>query len=178
MCTSEEWRPIAGEPHYEVSSLGRVRSATRQVWNYTKRGKILKPSPRRTGGRVTWYAVNLGRGRMRRIHRLVLEAFVGPCPEGMMGCHRDGDPANNALTNLRWDTAQGNQDDSVRHGTKVMPPVARGAAHGNSVLTEAQVTLIRAQPLRRGLYSELGRQLGVSHQTIRQAWQGRTWTHV
>lgn len=54
---------------------------------------------------------------MRLVHRLVLEAFVGPCPEGMEGCHGDGDPTNNSLGNLRWDTATSNQLDKVRHGT-------------------------------------------------------------
>jgi hypothetical protein len=52
------------------------------------------------------------------VHRLVLEAFVCPCPEGRECCHNDGDPANNALTNLRWNTRKANIEDSRRHGIK------------------------------------------------------------
>lgn len=41
-------------------------------------------------------------GRPYRVHRLVLEAFVGPCPEGFECDHSNRDRHNNALTNLRW----------------------------------------------------------------------------
>jgi hypothetical protein len=51
------------------------------------------------------------------VHRLVLKAFVGPCPEGMEGCHWDGDACNNKLDNLRWATHAENVEDSIRHGT-------------------------------------------------------------
>lgn len=60
------------------------------------------------------------RPRTVRIHRLVLEAFVGPCPAGLEGCHGDGDASNNRLENLRWDTPSENNYDSVRHGTHGM----------------------------------------------------------
>lgn len=52
----------------------------------------------------------------RKVHRLVLEAFVGPRPDAYQGCHYDGDPTNNRLDNLRWDTASANNKDRVRHG--------------------------------------------------------------
>ncbi len=64
-------------------------------------------------------AVNLWRGTVRRgyVHVLVLTAFRGHCPAGMEGCHNDGDPKNNRLSNLRWDTHSANQKDGFRHGT-------------------------------------------------------------
>lgn len=46
----------------------------------------------------------------------MLEAFFGPPPEGTFGCHADGDPANNRLSNLRWDTQTNNLRDVVNHG--------------------------------------------------------------
>ena len=49
------------------------------------------------------------------IHRLVLEAFVGPCPNGAEGCHWDDNPLNNNLENLRWDTRSANRQDAVRN---------------------------------------------------------------
>lgn len=65
-------------------------------------------------------AIRSDRDRWRRnyqLHRLILEAFVGPCPDGMEGCHNDGDPENNAISNLRWDTPFNNTADKNRHGT-------------------------------------------------------------
>lgn len=50
------------------------------------------------------------------IHRLVLESFIGPCPEGMECCHNDGNPLNNNLDNLRWDTRKSNSADTIKHG--------------------------------------------------------------
>ena len=51
-----------------------------------------------------------------RVHRLVLEAFVGPAPDGMDGCHRDDDKDNNTLDNLYWGTRAENMADQVRNG--------------------------------------------------------------
>lgn len=117
----ERWLPVAGyEGIYEVSDLGRARSlARRDARGHVRRGKLLAP---RTNARNR-LAVALYRDRVRtdvQIHRLVLEAFVGPRPEGLEGCHWNGDPTDNRLVNLRWDTRKANSADSVRHGTHSM----------------------------------------------------------
>lgn len=54
--------------------------------------------------------------RMMQVHRLVLTAFVGPCPDGLECCHWDDNPAHNCLGNLRWDTRSANQVDRIRNG--------------------------------------------------------------
>ena len=41
-------------------------------------------------------------GKAYYVHRLVLEAFVGPCPEGFECDHLDRNRRNNTLTNLRY----------------------------------------------------------------------------
>ena len=51
-----------------------------------------------------------------RVHRLVLEAYVGPCPKGLEGCHFDDNKTNNHLSNLEWDTPSTNAFDAVRNG--------------------------------------------------------------
>jgi len=65
---------------------------------------------------------------------LVLATFVGPCPEGHVAYHGDGDRSNNDLANLRWDTPQANADDTLRHGTR-----ARGSRCGATKLAEDEV---------------------------------------
>ena len=67
--------------------------------------------------RAQLYAMGAG-GKPRKflVHVLVLELFKGPRPLGMEACHNDGDPANNAAHNLRWDTRAGNWADRKRHG--------------------------------------------------------------
>lgn len=51
------------------------------------------------------------------IHTLVLEAFVGPRPEGADGCHWNDVPDDNRVENLRWDSRSANVLDSVRNGS-------------------------------------------------------------
>ena len=58
-----------------------------------------------------------GKNKIRYVHSLVAESFIGPRPEGMEVCHNDGDPTNNHLDNLRYGTSSGNELDKVRHGT-------------------------------------------------------------
>lgn len=113
----EIWKPVVGfQGLYEVSNHGRVK---RINIGRDSREKLLKATPNKLG----YMLVGLhreGKSNTRRVHRLVLEAFIGPCPEGEEGCHGDGDPSNNCLSNLRWDTASSNAIDRVAHGTHNM----------------------------------------------------------
>lgn len=105
----ERWLPVPDfEGLYDVSDRGRVRSA--------RSGRIRRTHFSRKGREH----LDLHRAGQRhdvQVHSLVLLAFVGPRPDGMEGCHNDGDPTHNALENLRWDTRRENNIDSIRHGT-------------------------------------------------------------
>lgn len=118
---TETWLPVVGyEGCYEVSDHGRLRSVDRVV---TRGGHSMKVSGRilRPGighaGRVGFPLKRDGQKTSKRVSVLVLTAFVGPRPPGYVGCHNDGDPTNNRLSNLRWDTQSANVRDAVRHGT-------------------------------------------------------------
>ena len=57
--------------------------------------------------------------RTARLHRVVLAAFhLRPEPEGRLGLHRDGNPTNNRLSNLRYGTAAENLTDAYTHGSR------------------------------------------------------------
>ena len=105
---SERWLPAPGwEDRYQVSDLGRVANLD---------GHVLRVAPQHSGHlRVALWRNN--RAHLAQVHRLVLLAFVGPCPEGMETCHGNGDPTDNRVANLRWDTRSANLMDSVRHLT-------------------------------------------------------------
>lgn len=119
--TAERWLPVVGfEGLYEVSDWGRIRSVDRKVnAKYCKRlikGVVLKPAPDKDGYQRYVLSIN-NRQTHTSAHKVVLEAFVGPCPDGMEACHDDGDPSNNRVENLRWDTHRNNLLDKYRHGT-------------------------------------------------------------
>ncbi len=120
--TKERWKDVPDyEGRYSVSDRGRVRSLPRTITDKTGRprflrGKILKP--------ILWegyLSANLNKqGKSQRfgIHRLVLLAFVGPCPDSMECRHfPDRDRSNNKLENLQWGTPKENQHDRIEHGT-------------------------------------------------------------
>lgn len=93
----EEWKNI-GVSHYEVSTLGNVRN--------THTGLILKPRACPKKGDYVCYDTYLdldGNGQKHyKIHRLVALAFL-PNPDNKTEIdHIDRNPANNAVSNLRW----------------------------------------------------------------------------
>jgi hypothetical protein len=121
-----EWRAVLGyEEFYEVSDTGRVRSFDRFVnhWRGGQRlvkGRELKSfftskSRERDYLRVGLYKRDR-RLRVYGVHVLVLEAFVGPRPEGLVACHYNGVSTDNRLENLRWDTLSANSQDDIRNG--------------------------------------------------------------
>lgn len=117
MTTHETWKAIPGyEGFYEVSDQGRVRSLDRTVSDGRRvKGQFLSPDRGRYGHlRVTLQK----NGKIERIlvHRLVLQAFVGPCPPEMQACHWNDIPYDNRLENLRWDTPSANSQDALRNG--------------------------------------------------------------
>lgn len=109
----ERWLPVPGyEGFYDVSSLGRVRSLPR-----TKtKGGILKPGRKGIG----YQLVVLSRGQLPQVstsvHVIVAAAFLGPCPPGMEVRHKNGDPADNQVSNLTYGTHAENMQDQILHG--------------------------------------------------------------
>ncbi len=100
-----EWRDVPGHGgNYQASSAGEIRSNHGILKPGTRSGYLLNVLCR-DGGQKTYSA-----------HRLVLESFVGPCPNGMEACHADGDRTNNRIENLRWDTRENNISDKKKYG--------------------------------------------------------------
>jgi hypothetical protein len=170
----ETFCPIQGYPGYRVSRDGRVESCWTRLGRLCVRSEKWHPlKPIFRGGYPT---VNLARGGKKtacKIHRLVLESFVGPCPEGHVACHGDGDRSNNDLSNLRWDTPQANADDTLRHGTRAM-----GSRCGAAKLTEDEVREIRRRRTEGVTMSELARRYGVTRENVLAIIHRRSWRHL
>ncbi len=173
------WRPVVGFEGYDVSDLGFVRT-----WRTTKPGILRKqPVLRRIGvdsGGYHYVALRDSDGKRRNkgVHVLVLDAFVGPCPEDMEARHfPDRDKANNRLTNLSWGTLVENWNDKRVHGTACI-----GSKAGRAKLVEGSVRVIQMlmslpaseRPTRR----ELASTFGVSTCAISRANTGFSWKHL
>ena len=93
-------------PDYRVGSDGSVWSRKNNRWGIGK-WRMLKLFRSASFGHMSVALSNKNGQRFFRVHRLVLSAFVGPCPVGMEACHfPDRNPSNNHLENLRWDTPE------------------------------------------------------------------------
>lgn len=170
----ERWLPVVGyEGFYEVSDQGNVRSVTRvDALGRTWKGQPMQVHPTRRGHLRTQLRRE-GTVKRKHVHRLVLEAFVGPCPNGMECCHGDGNPQNNRLPNLRWDTRQANVKDSVMHGAH-----PRGERVGNAKLTADQVLSVRTAHRGGEAIKGIARRLGVHQSTIQDIVHRRSWRHI
>jgi hypothetical protein len=174
MSEQERWLPVVDfEGIYEVSDLGRVRSLDRMRADGRAviKGRVLKQGK----DKRDYVIVDLSRGTSltRRVHHLVLKAFVGPRPEGMHGCHNDGDKGNNIRENLRWDTRTNNEADKVRHGTSL-----RGERNHSAKFNDTDIE--RIFDLRRSgcTQRQIADWLGGSRRHISQILSGKTWTHL
>lgn len=172
MARAEEWRAVEGWP-YEVSDQGRVRRS--EPGQGAQSGRVLVPEERHGGYlRVVLHRNGSPQGFL--VHHLVLEAFVGPRPEGMECNHRDGDKADNRPENLEWVT----RTDNIRHAEENgLRADRRGHRNGNSKLNPVAVKVIR-HFLKKPGYTKarIARAYGVSRQTISDIAAGRTWIHV
>lgn len=114
----ERWRPVVGfEGSYEVSDYGRVRSLPRRASNGRRLGARILKSQATSYGYLCVFLYRDNGPEFRKVHTLVLEAFVGPAPAGQICRHLDGNPANPSLMNLKWGTHSENNLDQVAHGT-------------------------------------------------------------
>lgn len=169
----EHWKPVVGyEGLYEVSDLGRVRSL------YNKRTRL--------GGGIlcqgwckSYPMVSLRKNKKSRthtVHPLVLTAFVGPRPDGLQGCHNNGEATDNRLKNLRWDTRAANFADMARHGSRI--GVVRGAKNPKAKLNDAVIPVIRQRRKAGEQLWAIARDYGVNDRSIAMICLGQTWRHV
>lgn len=173
------YRIVSGFPAYRVGDDGTVWSRWKRVGLGRGSKSVLSD---------TWNKLSLTRlpsghvyvrlspgGIAKYVHHLVLEAFVGPRPSGMEACHfPDRNPANNSLSNLRWDTRKSNRNDMVTHGT-----ICLGERHGSAKLNTETVKSIRAEySSGKHTQTELGIKYGICQASIANIVHRRTWKHV
>lgn len=115
-----------------------------------------------------------GKENTLAVHRLVLLAFVGPCPKGMVACHKDDNRRNNKRSNLRWDFSIENSRDMVRNGNS-----PKGEKNPKAKLNSDLVRQIR-EKYASGKYvqTQLALEYGVGQDQISSIVRRETWKHV
>jgi hypothetical protein len=165
------FRDVPGFPGYKAGTDGSAWSCR------TKQGLVNtwhRLTPLKTGRRGYQFAFTIAsQTKHLGAHRVILTTFYGPCPEGMEGCHNDGNFANNNLHNLRWDTHKGNVNDRIRHGT--MP-----IGEKNPRAKIGPETVEKVRKFRSGgmILRQIAFEVGLSKRMVKRILDGKNWKSV
>jgi len=167
------YKDIPGFPGYRVGDDGSVWSRRRSPIVLPEyRWKLLKYWVNEDG-HLHYGIYSDGKIHNRFGHQLVLMAFVSPCPKGMECCHENGNPSDNRLSNLRWDTRKSNSEDCIRHGRR-----PRGKDHGRAKIVDSDIPVIRQMIASGSSKASVARKYGISSQQVRRIAERIQWKHV
>lgn len=142
---SQEGEVFRYIPKYRgVPARLRKRTPTLTIWGYHK--------------------LNIGRKSIT-IHKIVMEVFAGPRPDGMHINHKNGIKTDNRFENLEYVTPSRNQCHAIELGL-AQPP------KGSGKLSAEQVLKIRRSKLGR---RKLAKKYGVDRTTIRDIKKRKIW---
>ena len=159
------WKEMVSDSRYEVSDAGEVRRKDTQ--------KVRKPSTTPTGYKVIVMSTPGGKHKGVYVHREVLRAFVGKCPDDCEVSHLNGNNADNRLVNLAYETRVANQRRKKAHGTLLF-----GQKHPSSKLSEDSVRKIRRLSIEGYSARQIGACVGVSRSQVNRVLRGEHWAHV
>jgi hypothetical protein len=157
----ERWLPVPDyEGLYEVSNWGRVRSLARP----RTPGKILVQHLRRDGYLVVSLCKN-GHPKTIAVHRIVANAFIGPCPPAKDVDHINGDRLDCTVPNLRYLTRRENQHEMRK----------RIGKWPSSKLTPRDILEIRRLRKEGMNPTPIARLFGISPSAVHRIVSNQTW---
>lgn len=117
MTTWPELRRIPQQPNHHISKCGRIFFCNPDNGEWSE--KIGGRRVREGYVRVRFHKRQENGTKKKQEHRLhlmILSAWVGTCPEGHEGMHKDDNPGHNHLDNLEWGTRSNNMQTRANFG--------------------------------------------------------------
>jgi hypothetical protein len=162
-----KWAVAPSAPTLLISETGRVvrMASSRRKGNGWQTFPEVELRPRRIGaGYLAVNSKDKGVKKTLYLHRLVAESFLGKPIDSNEVNHKDGNKANNSVSNLEWTTHSKNLHHAISSGLTT-----------RHLLTPDDVRQIRELIDRNVKRSEIARLFGVSPQAISRIKNGRCW---
>lgn len=163
----KKWKIIKKYPNYQVSNYGEVINI--------KSGKKrkLQNGP---GGYLILVLYKDGKPGSVYIHRLVAEAFLGPCPKDKEVNHKDGNKINPYVKNLEYVTRK----ENVKHSYKIgLQEGKKGEKNVRSKLKNKDINkIIKMHNTKKYYQWEIAKIFGVHQVQISRIINGKTWNKI
>ena len=174
-----EFRRVVQGDGYAVGSDGSIWTCRPKRPTYPPATwRQMSPAPNTWGYLVTAIVVQVGKAKTFAIHRMVADAFHGPCPAGLEVRHLDGNKLNNAAGNLCYGTKSQNTYDAIAHG-KHPCLTAKGIGNPKAKLTDEMAEEIRAMHragMNCGQIFRTGK-FPVGKSALQRVVNGKFWNH-
>lgn len=153
-------RAISKHPQYLIDDLGGIYSL--------KSNKFLKPWKDTKG----YLQVRLD-GKYYMVHRLILDAFVGPSSDKQCN-HLNGIKTDNRLKNLKWVTGS----ENCKHAHQIGLRNISGEGNPNSKLNKSLIQEFEDLRIKGYTYQEIGLIYNLNRSTISRAINRRTYNGI
>lgn len=172
----ELWKAIKGfDRIYDISNYGRLRTYRKSVKGQQivceSPQKLMRPSKDKNGYLIATLKRD-GKNKYIKLHRAVLEAFVGECPVGMECCHKNDIKDDNRVCNLKWDTHKNNQ---VKYGG-ARKIIGKGEKNPAAIFTDRQVIAMRQLAAKNICIRDIATATGASYQNVYRIIKGYRWS--
>jgi HNH endonuclease len=176
---TEQWLGLVRFRGTEVSDRGRIRTywtryGIRYGWRIGTQPRLRKCFVGTDGYCVVTLPDATGRRRPFKVQHLVLEAFRGPKPKGMVCRHLNDARADNRIENLAWGTPSENATDGYANGRKKL----LGTRNGSARFTEDQILEIRRLYKTGMMQKNIAKMFGTSQATISRITLRKNWSHI
>jgi hypothetical protein len=157
---------------YEISNLGNVRAPAKiDMSGRPRKLRYLGKHKTEDGYVKAMLSIN-GISKLKTIHRLVYQTFVGPIPDGYEINHINGIRDDNRVENLNILTHLQN----IEYSRDVLKP--NYASYGSRKISDDQVRLVRELHKNRVSIKHICLHIGLKKSQILNIVSGKSWSHI